>query len=200
MQQSFGTPLSKLLIGAAIEVHRQLGPGLLESSYEECLCFELAQRGVAHERQIPLPIVYKGHRLDAGYRIDLVVERTLIVEVKSVDQLVRIHEAQVLTYLRLSGLETALLINFNEVLLKDGLRRFALSSSARSASSAVDLLAVDRTSVSHHGKTPIDSPPSAPARQRECASQAANERRRRSETQRLLHHRLPTGVLHHRKE
>jgi GxxExxY protein len=140
MRQSFGTPLSKLVIGAAIEVHRQLGPGLLESSYEECLCFELAQRGVAHERQIPLPIVYKGHRLDAGYRIDLVVERTLIVEVKSVDQLARIHEAQVLTYLRLSGLETALLINFNAVLLKNGLRRFAQSSSARSASSAVDLL------------------------------------------------------------
>jgi len=140
MQRSFGTPLSRLVIGAAIEVHRELGPSLLESTYEECLCFELAQRGVAHERQVPLPIVYKGHRLDAGYRIDLVVERILVVEVKSVDQLVRIHQAQVLTYLRLSGLETALLINFNAVLLKDGLRRFALSSSARSASSAVDLL------------------------------------------------------------
>jgi len=140
MRQSFGTPLSKLVIGAAIEVHRQLGPGLLESSYEECLCFELLQLGVAHERQVALPIVYKGHRLDAGYRIDLVVERTLIVEVKSVDQLARIHEAQVLTYLRLSGFETALLIHFNAVLLKNGLRRFAQSSSARSASSAVDLL------------------------------------------------------------
>jgi len=140
MQQSFGTPLSKLVIGAAIEVHRQLGPGLLESSYEECLCFELVQLGVGHERQVALPIVYKGHRLDAGYRIDLVVERTLIVEVKSVDQLARIHEAQVLTYLRLSGLETGLLINFNAVLLKNGLRRFALSSSAISARSAVDLL------------------------------------------------------------
>ena len=136
MQQSYGTPLSNLVIGAAIEVHRQLGPGLLESAYEECLCFELAQLGGTHERQVALPIVYKGHRLNAGYRIDLVVERTLIVEVKSVDQLARIHTAQMLTYLRLSGLETALLINFNVALLKIGLRRFALSSSA---CSAVDL-------------------------------------------------------------
>jgi GxxExxY protein len=131
--------LSTSVIGAAIEVHRQLGPGLLESTYEECLCFELDQLGIAHERQLALPILYKGHRLDAGYRIDLVVERTLVVEVKSVDQLTRIHTAQVLTYLRLSGLETALLINFNSVLLKDGLRRFALSASARPAISAVDL-------------------------------------------------------------
>ncbi len=140
MQVSHGTPLSNLVIGAAIEVHRQLGPGLLESSYEECLCFELAQLGVTHERQVALPIVYKGHRLDAGYRIDLVVEKILIVEMKSVDQITRLHEAQVLTYLRLSGIETALLINFNAVLLEHGLRRFALSSSAISARSAVNLL------------------------------------------------------------
>lgn len=136
MEHSDTIPLSNVVIGAAIEVHRQLVPGLLESTYEECLCFELTQQAVTCQRQVPLPIVYKGHRLDAGYRIDLVVEHTLIVEVKSVDRLMRVHEAQLLTYLRLSRIETGLLINFNMPLLKEGLRRYALSSSA---SSAVDL-------------------------------------------------------------
>lgn len=130
--------LSERVIGAAIEVHRQLGPGLLESTYEACLCFELAQRGIACEQQVPLPVIYKGNRLDWGYRIDLLVERELIVEVKSVDQLVRIHEAQLLTYLRLSSLKLGLLLNFNAVLLKHGLRRYALSPSASSACSAVN--------------------------------------------------------------
>jgi GxxExxY protein len=130
--------LSERVIGAAIEVHRQLGPGLLESTYEACLCFELAQRGIACAQQVPLPVIYKGNRLDCGYRIDLLVEQELIVEVKSVDQLVRIHEAQLLTYLRLSGLKLGLLLNFNAVLLKHGLRRYALSPSACSARSAVN--------------------------------------------------------------
>jgi GxxExxY protein len=140
MQNMERDPVSDGVIGAAIEVHRHLGPGLLESAYEECLCFELAQRGIAHQRQVPLPIVFKGHRLDCGYRLDIVVERRLIVEVKSVDQLMRIHEAQVLTYLRLSGLQTGILLNFNAVLLKHGLRRYTQTSSARSACSAVNLL------------------------------------------------------------
>jgi GxxExxY protein len=139
MQQTQRDEVSGRVIGAAIEVHRHLGPGLLESAYEECLCFELHERGIAYVRRVPLPIVFKGHRLDAGYRMDIVAEQQLIVEVKSVDQLMRIHEAQVLTYLRLSGLRTALLLNFNTVLLKHGLRRYKLSTSARSACSAVDL-------------------------------------------------------------
>lgn len=139
MPQAKRDIVSDQMIGAAIEVHRHLGPGLLESSYEACLCFELGQRGVAFERQVPLPIVFKGHRLDCGYRMDIAAEQQLIVEVKSVDQLKRIHEAQMLTYLRLSGLQTGLLLNFNAVLLKYGLRRYALTSPARSACSAVDL-------------------------------------------------------------
>jgi len=139
MQETERDRVSDRVIGAAIEVHRHLGPGLLESAYEECLCFELVRRGVAYERQVPLPVVFKGHRLDCGYRMDIVAEQQLIVEVKSVDQLMRIHEAQVLTYLRLSGLQTGLLLNFNAVLLKHGLRRYQLSASARSACSAVDL-------------------------------------------------------------
>jgi GxxExxY protein len=136
MQQTERDEVSGRVIGAAIEVHRHLGSGLLESAYEECLCFELHERGITYDRQVPLPIIFKGHRLDAGYRMDIIVEQQLIVEVKSVDQLTPIHEAQVLTYLRLSGLQTGLLLNFNTVLLKHGLRRYKLSSSA---CSAVDL-------------------------------------------------------------
>ncbi len=139
MHQTERDEVSGRIIGAAIEVHRHLGPGLLESTYEECLCFELNERGIAYDRQVPLPIVFKGHRLDAGYRMDIVVEQQLIVEVKSVDQLMRIHEAQVLTYLRLSGLQTGLLLNFNTVLLKHGLRRYKSTTSARSACSVVHL-------------------------------------------------------------
>lgn len=139
MQQMERDPVSDRVIGAAIEVHRHLGPGLLESAYEECLSFELAQRGIAHQRQVPLPIMFKGHRLDCGYRLDIVAEQRLVVEVKSVDQLMRIHEAQVLTYLRLSGLQTGLLLNFSAVLLKQGLCRYTQTSSVRSACSAVDL-------------------------------------------------------------
>jgi GxxExxY protein len=128
--------LTRRVIGAAITVHRQLGPGLLESAYEECLAFELTWNGIAHDRQVPLPLEYRGHRLNCGYQMDLVVEGQLIIEVKSVVQLMPIHEAQVLTYLRLSKLPIALLLNFNTVLLKQGIRRFALTDLAFSAPSA----------------------------------------------------------------
>ena len=121
-----GGALSERVIGLAIDVHRQLAPGLLESAYEECLCFELAQDGIAHARQVPLPVVYKEVRLDCGYRMDLVVDRQLIVEVKAVDRLLAIHTAQMLTYLKLSGYRIGLLMNFNTLQLKDGLRRLVL--------------------------------------------------------------------------
>jgi GxxExxY protein len=130
--------LTEQVMGAAIEVHRQLGPRQLESTYEACLCFELAQRAIDCSRQVPLPVIYKGNRLDCGYRIDVLVEQALIVEVKSVDKLIRIHEAQLPTYLRLAGLRTGLLLNFNAVLLKHGLHRYALSPSPCSARSAVN--------------------------------------------------------------
>jgi GxxExxY protein len=119
-------PLTSRVIGLAIGVHRELGPGLLESAYEECLCFELKQNGIASGRQVPLPIVYKGMRLDCGYRMDIVVQGELIVEIKAVDQLLPIHDAQLLTYLRLSGHRVGLLMNFNTVVLKDGIRRLVV--------------------------------------------------------------------------
>jgi GxxExxY protein len=118
--------LTERVIGFAIEVHRQLGPGLLESAYEECLCYELQQSGLEFRRQVPLPIVYKSVRLDCGYRIDVVVEQRVILELKTVDRLMPIHEAQMLTYLKLSGLHTGLLLNFNSAVLKDGMRRMML--------------------------------------------------------------------------
>jgi len=115
--------LTGAVIGAAIEVHRVLGPGLLESAYEECLCFELKIRDIVYKRQKDLPINYKGNNLDCGYRIDLLIEDTLIVELKSCEHLLPIHEAQVLTYLRLSKKKIGLLINFNVPVLKDGIKR-----------------------------------------------------------------------------
>src|SRR5437763_3619726 len=118
--------LTEQIIGFAIEVHRHLGPGLLESTYEECLCYELTQNGFSFQRQVALPIVYKAVRLDCGYRIDLVVEDRLILELKSIERLMPIHEAQVLTYMRLSGRRTGLLLNFNTPVLKDGIRRLML--------------------------------------------------------------------------
>ena len=111
------------VIGAAIEVHRALGPGLLESAYEACLTFELAQRGLKVEPQKPLPVVYKEVHLDCGYRLDLLVENAVIVEIKAVESLAPIHQAQLLSYLRLSGCKVGLLINFNVTVLKHGLRR-----------------------------------------------------------------------------
>ena len=118
--------LTDQIIGLAIEVHRHLGPGLLESAYEECLCYELNENGIAFKRQVPLPVVYKSVRLDCGYRIDLVVENRLILELKATERLLPIHEAQVLTYMRLSGFSTGLLLNFNTPVLKDGIRRLML--------------------------------------------------------------------------
>ena len=115
--------LSHEIIGAAIEVHRTLGPGLLESSYHECLCRELLVRDIPFEREKPLPLEYKGIRLECGYRIDILVAGLVVVEVKSVEALAPIHDAQLLTYLRLGGWKIGLLINFNEVLLKNGIYR-----------------------------------------------------------------------------
>lgn len=115
--------LSNIIIGAAIEVHRALGPGLLESAYEECLAYELRLRGVVFERQVPLPVVYKGIKLECGYRLDVLVEQLVIVELKTVDVIEPIHDAQLLTYLRMRGLWLGLLINFNTPVLKRGLKR-----------------------------------------------------------------------------
>lgn len=126
LESARDSALSERVIGLAIDVHRHLGPGLLESAYEECLCFELKQNGVAFARQVPLPVVYKDVRLDCGYRMDIVVERQLVVEIKAVESLLPIHGAQMLTYLRLSGHSVGILMNFNSVVLKDGLRRFVL--------------------------------------------------------------------------
>ena len=119
-------PLTQKVIGSAIEVHRHLGPGLLESAYEECLCWELKQAGLAVRRQVSLPVVYKEVKLDVGYRLDLVVEDRLVIELKTVERLLPIHEAQLLTYLKLSGLKTGLLLNFNPAVLKDGIKRLVL--------------------------------------------------------------------------
>jgi GxxExxY protein len=119
-------PLTERVIGAAIEVHRHLGPGLLESAYEECLFWELGQAGLKTLRQVPLPVVYKEVKLDIGYRLDLVVQDKLIVELKTVEKLLPIHEAQLLTYLKLSGMKTGLLLNFHSAVLRDGMQRMVL--------------------------------------------------------------------------
>jgi GxxExxY protein len=118
--------LSEAVIGACIEVHRNTGPGLLESAYEQCLCRELSLRGISFAHQLLLPLNYKGMALDCGYRVDLLIEGRLLIELKSVDKLFPIHDAQVITYLRLGGWELALLINFNVKVLKDGIRRIVL--------------------------------------------------------------------------
>lgn len=119
-------PITESIIAAAIEVHRHLGPGLLESAYEACFAHELMSRGVEFQRQLELPIEYKGLRLDAGYRLDIVIARAVVVEIKAVDALTAVHEAQLLTYLRLSGLRVGLLINFNVPMLRDGVKRRVL--------------------------------------------------------------------------
>ena len=111
------------VIGAAIEVHKALGPGLLESAYEECLCREMVLRELVLKRQVPLPIDYKGIKLDCGYRLDIVVAGKLIIELKACESLQPIHEAQLLTYLKLTGIKVGLLINFNVPVLKDGIKR-----------------------------------------------------------------------------
>lgn len=118
--------LTEQIIGSAIEVHRELGPGLLESAYEECLCHELRLRKLSFRRQIDLPIGYKGIHLDCGYRLDIIVENSVLVELKSIEQILPIHHAQLLTYLRLSGRKIGLLINFNVPVLKNGIVRRVL--------------------------------------------------------------------------
>lgn len=115
--------LIEKVLDAAFKVHRALGPGLLESSYESCLGYEFGRTRVPFQRQVPIPVIYEGHHLDCGYRADLLVDRRLIVEIKSVARLEPIYTAQVLTYLRLGGFQVGLLMNFNTKLLKDGLRR-----------------------------------------------------------------------------
>jgi len=115
--------LSRKIIGAAIEVHKALGPGLLESTYEECLCHELSLREISFKRQKPLPLAYKGKKLDCGYRLDIIVENIIILELKSCEKIEPIHKAQLLTYLKLSGLNLGLLLNFNVSVMRDGIIR-----------------------------------------------------------------------------
>ena len=115
--------LSSKIIGAAIEVHKTLGPGLLESAYEQCLCHELSIQGLLFEKQKPLSIDYKGQKLDCGYRLDIVVEKAVIIELKSCEKIEPIHKAQLLTYLKLSGLNLGLILNFNVSLMRDGIVR-----------------------------------------------------------------------------
>lgn len=132
--------ITKEIIGAAIEVHRRLGPGLLESAYEACLAFELRERGFKIEQQKPLPVIYRDVRLDCGYRLDLVVEDSVIVEIKAIERLLPVHDAQLLSYLRLSNKNVGLLINFHVRLLKNGVKRIVheFPDSAPSARSAVN--------------------------------------------------------------
>src|SRR5262249_35758288 len=125
--------ITRAIIGAAIEVHRQLGRGLLESSYRECLCCELLLRGIPFEREKPLPLEYKGIHLGCGYRVDLLVRGSVVVEIKSIESLAPIHEAQLLTYLRIGGWRLGLLINFNVAVLKTGIRRRILGYDAEQA-------------------------------------------------------------------
>ena len=118
--------LTEKIIGAAIEVHKHLGPGMLESAYEECLAYELKEKGLKIDRQKPVPIHYKKISLDYGYKIDLLVEEKVIVELKSVDSFTSVHEAQILTYMKFANKEVGLLINFNVTVLKNGIKRYVL--------------------------------------------------------------------------
>lgn len=118
--------LSREVIGAAIEVHRELGPGLLESAYEACLCHELGLRGIKHHRQKEQPVTYKGLLVECGYRIDILVEDRMVLELKAVEALLPIHEAQLMTYLKLSKCRLGFLMNFNVPMMKDGLKRIVL--------------------------------------------------------------------------
>ncbi|MFZ0803771.1 MAG: GxxExxY protein [Terriglobales bacterium] len=117
---------TEAIIGAAIEVHRELGPGLLESAYEECFCHELHLRSLNFQRQVELPVVYKGLKLDCGYRLDVMVDNLVVVELKAIEQILPIHHAQLITYLRLTGKRVGLLINFNVAILKNGIVRRVL--------------------------------------------------------------------------
>jgi GxxExxY protein len=125
--------ITEKVIGACIEIHRQLGPGLLESAYEECLCYDLSLLRLGFERQKNLPVAYKAIRLACGYKIDIVVENLVVVELKAVEKLLPVHEAQLLTYLKLSGLSVGLLINFNVAALRQGIKRIVNNFSEISA-------------------------------------------------------------------
>lgn len=116
--------ITQKIIGCAIEVHRNLGPGLLESAYEECLLYEIRNAGLSAERQVAVPVVYKDIKLDYGYRIDILVENSVVIELKTVDAIALVHEAQILTYMKFAYKNLGLLINFNVALLKDGIKRF----------------------------------------------------------------------------
>ncbi len=118
--------IAKSIIDAGFHVHRNLGPGLLESVYETCLCYELAQRGLPYQRQLVMPILYDGIQLDSGLQLDLLVSNAVVIELKAVERLLPVHEAQLLTYLKLSKKRLGLLINFNSPLFKDGVNRFVL--------------------------------------------------------------------------
>ncbi len=118
--------LTQKVIGCAIEVHKNLGPGLLESTYESCLVYELQQTGLSTKSQIKLPIKYKNTTIDAGYRLDILIPKQLIIEIKTVEKLLPIHTAQLITYLKLSGIKTGLLINFNQVKLIEGIKRISV--------------------------------------------------------------------------
>jgi GxxExxY protein len=117
---------TEAIIGAAIEVHRELGPGLLESAYEECFCHELHLRSLNFQRQVELPVIYKGLKLDCGYRLDVLVENAVVIELKAIEQIMPIHQAQLLTYLKLTAKKVGLLINFNVAILKNGIVRRVL--------------------------------------------------------------------------
>lgn len=119
-------PLTERIIGLAIEVHRALGPGLLESAYEDCLCFELKEAKIEFQRQVALPVRYKSIKLETGFKIDILVQRALVLELKAIEQILPVHEAQLLTYLKLGGFRTGLLLNFHVAVLKDGIRRMVV--------------------------------------------------------------------------
>ncbi len=141
MQAADFNRLTRRVIGAAMTVHQTLGPGLLESAYQHCLAIELQEHGIRFDQQVPLPLSYRGHALDCSYRLDFVVERCLVLEIKAVEALAPIHQAQLLSYLRMGGYKVGLLINFHTTLLKNGLKRVVndfpdLGSSANSALSA----------------------------------------------------------------
>jgi GxxExxY protein len=119
-------PLTEAIIGGAIEVHRELGPGLLESAYAECLAHELSLAGLAFAREVRVPVRYKGLALDCGYKVDFVVDRRVVVELKAVEGVLPVHEAQLMTYMRLLEIKTGLLINFHVPVLKSGIRRFRI--------------------------------------------------------------------------
>ncbi len=134
MQTWYYQELTQKIIGAAIEVHKNLGPGLLEMAYHTCLATELETMKLHYQREMPVPIMYKNKKLDCGFRADFLVENTVVLELKSVESLSPIHESQILTYLRFMDKPVGLLLNFNELVLKNGIRRFVLGKSAESTS------------------------------------------------------------------